>query len=201
MVMLAGKIFAASAAARVMPDDFIDEIAENPVQHDAHAGREPPVAMGVQAAVIGQDIVNELESWINEFIEGAGIPLVLKGCLAQKFTIFPDRHIHAEIKTGLERRIYINQLHAAGIMNHVPQGAACEGGQDIKVVCANQGIRPAICQAAPLDAFHDSRADNGLWRIREKPFPVFPGEGQICLEQPDYFGLLRPGESLALHDL
>ncbi len=147
-----------------------------------------------------RDIVNELESWINEFIEGAGIPLVLVKAVWRRNSPLSPTGISAEIKTGLERRIYINQLHAAGIMNHVPQGAACEGGQDIKVVCANQVFAQPSARPRRSTLFRDSRLITGFGGSA-KSLSCISGEGKICLEQPDYFGLLRPGESLALHDL
>jgi len=116
----------------ISPNYLVPKIPrpKNLVQHQPHIPTHPPIAMHINAPILGEQIAHQNQPLVNHRNEGIrplppGVPI---GDLFQYVGLFGEAvaanfNVHGEIRAHIEGRVNVNELQAAGVFNVLAQRA------------------------------------------------------------------------------
>ena len=136
-----------------LPDDFVSKIvcAEDFAHHQADKRIYTPIAMHIDASLLVHQIPHQDQPLVNhrnKRIRPAS-PGVAVGDLFQQVrflveSLAADLDVHRKTRADIERRVYIDQLQAARVLDLAAQRAALQRGEDQLVVAPDEFVGPAF---------------------------------------------------------
>ena len=138
---------------RVVPSDFVSKSfrREYLIKRQTNVAIDTPIGVNIDNAFIVHQIAHEDEALVNHTDERirAAPPGVAVGDLFKQVWLFveglaADFNVHAEVRANVERRVNVDELQPAGVLNLPPERAGFERRENELVVAPNQFVRPAF---------------------------------------------------------